>query len=158
MCNKIKWTIRVIVVCNEVNFEFSRIAKYWKATYCQKSKTLFVKYVSCLLMILNTGWSTMSVYWQWKILVFFLSRNWHWPDVLTWHNIKKIRLISIMFMLLQKWTFDGKFQICLSKQTTGNAFRLQWYQNHSNFHCYQHIQSLIITRYFNWDFRWQNSN
>jgi hypothetical protein len=32
---------------------------------------------------------------------------------------------------------DGKCQICLStlsKLTTGNAFRLQWYQNHSNFH------------------------
>jgi hypothetical protein len=28
-------------------------------------------------------------------------------------------------MLLQKLTFDGKLQICLSKLTTGNAFRLQ---------------------------------
>jgi hypothetical protein len=46
-----------------------------------------------------------------------------------------------MFILLQKLTFDGKLQICLStllkllKLSTGNAFRLQWYQNHSNFHC-----------------------
>jgi hypothetical protein len=42
-------------------------------------------------------------------------------------------------MLLQKYPFDGKRQIrlsTLSKLTTGNAFRLQWYQNHSNFHCY----------------------
>jgi hypothetical protein len=26
------------------------------------------------------------------------------------------------------------------------AFRLQWYQNHSNFHCYQQIQSFLIMR------------
>jgi hypothetical protein len=47
--------------------------------------------------------------------------------------------MSGMFMLLQKYPFDGKRQIrlsTLSKLTTGNAFRLQWYQNHSNFHCY----------------------
>jgi hypothetical protein len=48
--------------------------------------------------------------------------------------------------------YDGnKCRICLStlsKLTTGNAFRLQWYQNHSNFHCYQQIQSLLITLYF----------
>jgi hypothetical protein len=45
--------------------------------------------------------------------------------------------MSGMFMLLQKLPFDGKRQIrlsTLSKLTTGNAFRLQWYQNHSNFH------------------------
>jgi hypothetical protein len=44
----------------------------------------------------------------------------------------------------------GKRQIrpsTLSKLTTGNAFRLQWYQNHSNFHCYQQIQSFLITMY-----------
>jgi hypothetical protein len=55
-----------------------------------------------------------------------------------------------MFMLLQKLTFDDKRQICLStlsKLTTGNAFRLQWYQNHSNFHCYQQTQSFLITLY-----------
>jgi hypothetical protein len=53
-------------------------------------------------------------------------------------------------MLLQKWPFDGKRQIrlsTLSKLTTGNAFTLQWYQNHSNFHCYQQIQSFFITLY-----------
>jgi hypothetical protein len=53
--------------------------------------------------------------------------------------------MSVMFMLLQKLTFDDKRQICLStlsKLTTGNAFRLQWYQNHSNFHCYQ--QTVIL--------------
>jgi hypothetical protein len=55
-----------------------------------------------------------------------------------------------MFILLQKLTFDGKLQICLStllKLSTGNAFRLQWYQNHSNFHCCQQIQSFLITLY-----------
>jgi hypothetical protein len=58
--------------------------------------------------------------------------------------------MSGMFMLLQKWPFHGKRQIrlsTLSKLTTGNAFRLQWYQNHSNFHCYQQIQSFLITLY-----------
>jgi hypothetical protein len=58
--------------------------------------------------------------------------------------------MSGMFMLLQKYPFDGKRQIrlsTLSKLTTGNAFRLQWYQNHSNFHCYQQIQSFLITLY-----------
>jgi hypothetical protein len=37
------------------------------------------------------------------------------------------------FMPLQKLPFDGKRQIrlsTLSKLTTGNAFRLQWYQNY----------------------------
>jgi hypothetical protein len=51
-------------------------------------------------------------------------------------------------MLLQKSPFDGKRQIrlsTLSKLTTGNAFRVQWYQNQSNFHCYQHF---LITLYF----------
>jgi hypothetical protein len=36
--------------------------------------------------------------------------------------------MSVMFMLLQKLTYDDKFQICvttLSKLTIGNAFRLQ---------------------------------
>jgi hypothetical protein len=58
--------------------------------------------------------------------------------------------MSVMFMLLQKLTFDGKCQIwlsTLSKLTTGNAFRLQWCQNHSNFHCCQQIQSFLITLY-----------
>jgi hypothetical protein len=56
-----------------------------------------------------------------------------------------------MFILLQKLNFDGKLQICLStllkllKLSTGNAFRLQWYQNHSNFHCYQQIQSFLFS-------------
>jgi hypothetical protein len=40
-----------------------------------------------------------------------------------------------------------KFACQHSKLTTGNAFRLQWYQNHSNFHCYQQIQSFLITLY-----------
>jgi hypothetical protein len=58
-----------------------------------------------------------------------------------------------MFILLQKLTFDGKLQICLStllkllKLSTGNAFRLQWYQNHSNFHCCQQIHLFLITLY-----------
>jgi hypothetical protein len=44
-------------------------------------------------------------------------------------------------------SFDGKRQIrlsTLSKLTTGNAFRLQWYQNHSNFHCYQQILDHVV--------------
>jgi hypothetical protein len=32
-------------------------------------------------------------------------------------------------MLLQKSPFDGKRLSTMSKLTTGNAFRLQWYQN-----------------------------
>jgi hypothetical protein len=67
--------------------------------------------------------------------------------------------MSVMFMLLQKLTFDGKCQICLSrlsKLTTGNAFRLQWYQNHSNFHCYQQIQSFLITLYIFHNKTWIN--
>jgi hypothetical protein len=58
--------------------------------------------------------------------------------------------MSGMFMLLQKLPCDGKRQIhlsTLSKLTTGNAFRVQWYQNHTNFHCYQQIQSFLITLY-----------
>jgi hypothetical protein len=54
-------------------------------------------------------------------------------------------------MLIQKLSFDGKRQIrlsTLSKLTTRNAFRLQWYQNHSNFHCYQQTQSFLITLYY----------
>jgi hypothetical protein len=56
--------------------------------------------------------------------------------------------MSGMFMLLEKLPFDGKRQIrlsTLSKLTTGNAFRLQRYQNHSNFHCHQQTQSFLIT-------------
>jgi hypothetical protein len=49
-------------------------------------------------------------------------------------------------------SFDGQIRLStLSKLTTENAFRLQWYQNHSNFHCDQQIQSFLIefliTRY-----------
>jgi hypothetical protein len=53
-------------------------------------------------------------------------------------------------MLLQKSPFDGKRQIrlsTLSKLTTGNAFKLQWYQDHSNVHCYRQIQSFLNTLY-----------
>jgi hypothetical protein len=105
----------------------------------------------------------------------FLFRNWHWPDVLTWRDIKKkIRLCRVCLCYLQKWPvsfqkanlrqfpsgtdwrdrtwpFDGKRQIrlsTLSKLTTGNAFRVQWYENHSNFHCHQQIQSFFITLYY----------
>jgi hypothetical protein len=52
--------------------------------------------------------------------------------------------MSGMFLLLEKLPFDGKRQIrlsTLSKLTTGNAFRLQWYQNLSNFHYHQQTQS-----------------
>jgi hypothetical protein len=59
---------------------------------------------------------------------------------------KKLLVKKVPFLILiTQSTIYGKFQICLStlsKLTTG----LQWYQNHSNFHCYRHIQIFLIMR------------
>jgi hypothetical protein len=49
-------------------------------------------------MTKSVGNETIEKYWC------FLSRNWHWLDILTWNHIKKNMSV--------KWTFDGKFQIC----------------------------------------------
>jgi hypothetical protein len=42
----------------------------------------------------------------------FLSRNLRWLNFFTWDDIKNILVMPVMSMLLQKWIFDGKFQIC----------------------------------------------
>jgi hypothetical protein len=34
-------------------------------------------------------WLSLLAMKQLKNIGVFLFRNWHWPDVLTWHDIKK---------------------------------------------------------------------
>jgi hypothetical protein len=95
-----------------------------------------------MLLQRDQQWLSLLAMKQLKNIGVFLVRNWHWQDVLTWHDIKKkLGYIGYVYSIT-KMTLDGKRQIrlsTLSKLITGNAFRLQWYQNHWNFHCYQQI-------------------
>jgi hypothetical protein len=50
-----------------------------------------------------------------KNIGVFLFRNWHWRDVLTWHDIKKIGyvgyVINVKFacQLCQRWQPEMRF-------------------------------------------------
>jgi hypothetical protein len=55
--------------------------------------------------------------------------------------------MSVMFMAITKMV-NLKFAVNTVKADNRKAFILQWYQNHSNFHCYQQIQSVLITLYY----------
>jgi hypothetical protein len=82
----------------------------------------------------TTAWSTMTesvgnetieIYWC------FSSRNWHWPNVITWHDIKKNGSIGCVLCL------------CYYKNKP-----LMVNFKFAKFHCYQQIQSFLVTPYF----------
>jgi hypothetical protein len=47
------------------------------------------KYDDADLLQRDQQWLSLLAMKQLKNIGVFLFRNWHWPDVLTWHDIKK---------------------------------------------------------------------
>jgi hypothetical protein len=80
----------------------------------------------------TTAWSTMTesvgnetieTYWC------FSSRNWHWPNVITWHDLKKKGSVGYVYATKKNKPLMVNFKF-------------------AKLHCYQQIQSFLVMPYF----------
>jgi hypothetical protein len=86
----------------------------------------------CAIPLCTTAWSTMTesvgnetieTYWC------FSSRNWHWPNVITWHDLKKKGSVGYVYATKKNKPLMVNFKF-------------------AKLHCYQQIQSFLVMPYF----------